>query len=147
MAYTTTSPQSFNVRDAALKSSDTLPNAANTTVNGTAIDLGPITGISSRNERSEVLLSAPAQTVTTLPNADTLTFALQSSNTANFATNTTLVTNAIVQTGNAGAAATTFRYKVPSNCQRYIRGVAVSGVNTADPSNSAANKMTLEVLT
>lgn len=137
----------YNLRDAALKASDALPAAAGT-VNGTAIDLGnTLTDRGARLEKDELLLSAPALTVTQLPNTTTMTYALQSSTLANFASNTSLVGSAIVQTGNNAAAAASYRFKLPTNCARYVRAVAVSAnVGNATVGNCAASNMTLELL-
>ena len=146
MSYPTPNTQSFGVRDASLASNDALPAAASTTVNGTAIDLGEITCHGARLEACEALLSAPALSNTVLPNTKTMTYSIEGSELANFASKSTLAGSCIVQTGDGtgnAAAATTCRYKLPSNCPRYIRAVAVSGANTT---NAAALEMTLELL-
>jgi hypothetical protein len=74
-----------------------------------------------------------------------MTFSLQTATDAAFTSPITLAGSCIVQTGaaGAGAAAATFRQKIPSNSARYLRAVAVSGANTTD---SSALKMTLELL-
>jgi hypothetical protein len=144
MSHPDATPNSPSVRDATLKSTDALPNAASTTVNGTAIDLGPITGISARSELCEVLLTAPAVTDTMVPNTKTMTYHLETSATSNFASATRVVASAIVQTGaGSGVVTSNYRWKIPSTCQRYLRAVAVSGANTT---NAAAVDMTLELL-
>ena len=144
MAYTTTTPNVLNVRDALLKSADALPSAASTTVNGTGIDIGPTTGISSRTERSEFYLSVPALSTTILPDTKTMTINIQCDSVSTFGSATNFVTSAIVQTGasSTGAAAATYRMKLPSNGKRYWRAVAISGANTTDAS---ALKMTFEL--
>ncbi len=131
-----------HVRDGSLKSSDALPAAAGL-VNGTAIDLGPLTETSSRSEQVELLLTAPALNVAQLPNTVTATYSLQMSNSSNMASPQSLGNSVIVQTGSNGAASTTFRFKVPSNALRYI-GAAVT--TAAGAGNCAAAAMTLELL-
>jgi len=146
MSYPTPSPQSLNVRDASMAKENALPAAASTTVNGTAMDLGPLTGISSRSENVEALLSAPALTTTILPDTRTMTYSLEACADSAFGSGVvTLAGSCIVQTGAgaAGAAAATFRAKIPGNCPRYLRAKAVSGASTTDAS---AVKMKLELL-
>lgn len=146
MSYPTPSPQALNVRDASLAASTSLPNGASTTVNGSAIDLGTITGISARSERMEAILSAPTLTPTMLPDTRTMTYSLEASNDSAFGSGVvTIAGSCIVQTGasGAGAAAATFRAKIPSNCPRYLRAKAVSGASVTD---SSSLKMKLELL-
>jgi hypothetical protein len=91
----------------------------------------------------ELLLSAPALTTGQLPDTVTTTYTLECSSVANFATATAIATGCIVQTGNTGASAGTFRAKLPSNCLRYVRAKVVSSTNAG---NCAAKSMTLELL-
>jgi hypothetical protein len=141
-----TTPANFNVRDALLIKSDVLPAAASTTKNGTALDLGnALTARGARLADCELLLSAPALTTTMLPDTKTMTYSIESSVDSAFTSPITLAGSCIVQTGagGAGAAAATFRLKVPSDCARYIRAKAVSGANVTD---SSTLSMKLELL-
>jgi hypothetical protein len=88
-----------------------------------------------------LLLSAPALLTGALPDTVTATYTLQHSDT-NFSA-ATLSGSCIVQTGNTGAAAGTFRMKLPSNCKRYIRASVVTATNAG---NCAGSSMTLELL-
>ena len=138
--------KSYELRDAELIKEDALPNNASTTVNGTAIDLGIASGQnSSRLAPCELLLSAPALTTTMLPSTKTMTYSLQCDEDSAFGSPRTLVASCITQTGTAssGAAAAAYRMKLPSDCERYIRAVAVSGDSVTD---SSSKKMKLELL-
>ena len=133
----------YGLRDAALRAADALPAAAGT-VNGTVIDLGnALTARGARLAECEFLLTVPAQTVTTLPDTVTATYSIQHS-ASNFSS-TVLIASAIVQTGagGAGAAANTYRFKIPSACMRYLR---VSVITSTNAGNQAALSMTLELL-
>ena len=134
-------PGRHSVQDATLSNTIALPAAANTTVNGGTIDLGLLHGISERPRDCEVLLSAPALNTAQLPNSDTLTYSILSGALAN--TLTALASSVIVQTGNAGAAASSFRFRLRADCPRFIAARAVSGINTADMS---AASMTFQLL-
>ena len=134
------------VRDASLKETKALPAAAGT-VNSDGIDLGALSDRGGRFLDCEVLLSAPALGATALPDTTTMTYSIQSSATSNFAATTTLAGSCIVQTGSTGAAASTFRMKIPSNCQRYIRASAVGAdVGNVSLGNCAGSELTLELL-
>ena len=138
--------KSYNLRDAALIKEDALPAGASTTVNGTALDLQTASGQNSaRLAPVELLLSAPALTTTMLPDSRTMTYSLQCDEDSAFGSPRTLVASCIVQTGgsSAGAAADTYRMKLPSDCERYVRAVAVSGASVTD---SSSKKMKLELL-
>lgn len=144
--HATATPNYPSVRDASLKTSDALANG-NGAANGTGIDLGPLTGISSRTELSVLLVSAPALNVTQLPNGCTVTYTVQQSATSNFASTTNLAAGLIVQTGSTGAAAATARVKIPSNAGRYIRTVATGAANgNTAVGDCSAKSFTMEVL-
>ena len=136
----------YNVQDALLTKQNALPAAASTTVNGTAIDLGgALTARGARLEKCEALLSVPAVTTTMVPDTKTITYSIESAVDSVFTSPITLAGSCIVQTGagGAGAAAATFRLKLPSNCARYVRAKAVSGANVTD---SSTLKMTFQLL-
>lgn len=138
--------KSYNVRDANFVKSNALPADASTTVNGTAIDQGDaLTQNGARLAPCELLLSVPAVTTVMVPDTKTITYSIESSVDAAFTSPIALASSCIVQTGagGAGAAAATFRMKVPSDCARYIRAKAVSGANVTD---SSSLSMTLELL-
>jgi hypothetical protein len=97
----------------------------------------------ARLAECELLLSAPALSATQLPDTITATYSIECSSVANFATTQNVAPSCIVQTGNTGAAAATFRAKLPSNCLRYVRAKVVTSTNAG---NCAASSMKLELL-
>jgi len=140
-----TLPTTFNVRDALMIKSDALPNAAETTKAGTPLDLGALTARGARLERCELLLTAPALATAILPDTKTMTYSIESAIDAAFTNPITLAGGCLVQTGagGAGAASSTFRLKLPSNCAEFVRAKAVSGAATTDAS---ALSMTLALV-
>lgn len=118
-------------RDMALKVRRALPDGA-AAVTSDSIDLrhNP-TG--SNLAPSEFELVAPDLNTTQMPNSKTMTYAVMQSDAANMA-GATLVSDAIlVQTGadGAGAAGDSVRFRVPSNCKRYI-AVRATGSASGD---------------
>jgi len=136
-----------NVRDALLIKTDALPDAASTTVGGTAMDLGnALTARGARLESCELKLTVPALTTTMLPDTKTMTYSIQACAASDFGSGVVeLASGCVVQTGasSAGAAADSHRMKLPTDCPRYVRAKAVSG---ADVTDSSSLDMTLELL-
>jgi len=131
----------YNVRDAALKKVSALPNGAVTTTT---------TGIDTENgtfgdcvAEVEALLSVPALTTGELPDAQTITYTIEHDTDAAFGTAVKLF-DTFVQTGagGAGAAANSFRTKLPTSVKRHIRAKAVK----TGASNASTKSMTIEVL-
>lgn len=136
----------FLLGDAVLKATKTLPGAASTTVNSAGLDLEEGTrGDFLAN--AEILISAPALTTTILPDTRTMTYSLYHDTDSAFGTETLVYgsTGQILQTGagGAGAAAATFRGRLPTNVKRYIRLKITSGASTTDGSATSA---TLQLL-
>lgn len=133
----------YELRDANLKVTKTLPNGA-AAVNSDKIDLGSGLGDADFLADVELLLSAPALTTAQLGDAATMTYDVQTDDDANFGSPLTLIDNAIVQTGaaGAGAAAATKRFRLPSNVERYIRVVATNSA----AGNASTVSLALEVL-
>ncbi len=130
------------VKDALLKVTKALPNGA-ANVTSDSID----TGKSSRGEhlaRCELLLSAPALTTGQQPDAKTLTYDILGSDNSDLSAPSVTVAGAIVQTGagGAGAAASEYRYKLPSNGPKYW-GFKATGSAAGNSSNASA---TLEMV-
>lgn len=131
---------SFLMKDANLKVTKVLPAGA-LTVTSDAIDLMT----STRGDflaDVEFLLSAPALTVGQLADASTVTYSIEHDTDSAFGTVATLFASALVQTGagGAGAAAATYRFRLPTTVKRYIRAKAVK-TGAADAS---AASLTLE---
>ena len=135
-----------NVRDAQLALSLAGPSAASTTVTSAAIDTGETTANAVQPRAFDLLLTAPALTTTILPDTKTMTYNIIAADDSALSVNvTTLVAGAIVQTGagGAGAVKATYRYTIPTVCQRYIGFTMVSGANTTTAAGVTA---TLEAL-
>jgi len=134
----------FLMKDALLKQTKALPTAAAGSTSTTGIDLGE----STRGDflaDVEFLLSAPALTTTMLPDTKTATYIIEHDTDSAFGTAATLIDKAIVQTGaaGAGAAAATYRFRLPTTVKRYVRAKCTLGANTTD---SSTLSMTLEAL-
>ena len=139
------SPQSFQVQDAALLQSAALPAAEGAAVHTANVDCGPLTGVSSRQEECEALLTYPALTLAQLPNTSVMTYQIQVSNSATFATGVQVI-GTVTQTGATGTASQpggTLRAKLPSNGGEYLRAVATADANGADASGAS---MTLQLV-
>lgn len=136
---------SYNVRDADLRKTRALPASASATVDGAIIDLGQTT-----NGRLladfDFLLTAPAVNATMAPDTRTFTYSILTSANSDLSSPTVVQPGVIVQTGagGAGAASTTYRFRLPSSATaRYVGVRVVSGASTADASTVSA---TLEAL-
>lgn len=135
----------FSMRDASLKVTKALPTAA---AGSTATD-GIDTGKGANGAQLadvEFLLTIPDLTTTMLPDTKTATFIIEHDTDSAFGTVATLNVGSVTQTGAgaAGATGTTFRFRLPSDANRYIRAKCTLGAGTT---NSAAVSMTLEALT
>ncbi len=127
-----------NVKDAALKLTRALPASTSAVTTVLAIDTQNVGG---QEPDVEFLLSAPAVTTAQLPDTKTMTYAVVMSANSDLSGPTTLYPSVIVQTGaaSAGAAAATFRFRLPSNASRYIGfSVTPSGSGTGDASGVSA---------
>ena len=126
----------FAITDAELKVTRALPTGASA-VTATGIDLGH--GTSGRNVADyEFLLTVPSLAVGQLANTSTMTYAIVTSANSDMSSPTVLNSAAVVQTGSggAGAAGNTLRFRLPTNCQRYV---SVRATNSAAADASAAS--------
>ncbi|MCL4193983.1 MAG: hypothetical protein KJZ87_19755 [Thermoguttaceae bacterium] len=119
----------FNVKDASLVRSVALPNGANT-VYSDGIDLGALSGRGARLYEAELLIEAPALVTADLGDGATMKYSIQTDDDAAFGSPTVVAADVIVQTGagGAGAAAQTYRWRIPTGCERHVR---VRAVNSA----------------
>ncbi len=120
--------------DASLSSTLTLPNGAATTTSA-GIDLGA----GYKPDGFELLFVAPARTLALLPNAQTLTYTLETSAVADFSAIAKTVTLG-VQTGVTGTdpcPAITRRYRPSPDEARYVRVKCVK-VGASDASGASA---------
>lgn len=134
----------YKLKDAAMKGTRILPSAASTTVDGAALDLKKRTRDDFVAD-CEFLLSVPALNTTILPDTRTMSHSIIHSDNADLSAPTVLMSNVIVQTGaaSAGAAADTYRFRLPTNVKRYIGVRVVSGASTT---TAVAVSDTLEML-
>jgi len=127
------------LKDALVKATRALP-ASTTAVTSSAID----TGVSSAGEQRaavEFELSAPLVTTAQLPDTKVFVYDVIHSDNADLSSPSTLIDNAITQTGasSSGAAADSKRFKLPSNAKRYIGfTVSPSASGTGDASGATA---------
>ena len=121
-------PHVRNIADAELTAEIALP-AAPGAVNSGSVDLGQGPHVAG----AELRVQAPALTTAELPDAETVTYALESS-TDDAVFNA--VCDAGVQTGAGGngADAVDFRFTPPSTGERYWRVVATSSGGAGDQS-------------
>ena len=128
--------------DNELTETRALPNGA-ATVEGAAIQLD-----NSANgdfvAPCDVKISAPALVVGDLADAATMKYDLITSVNADLSASTTLVNDAITQTGagGAGAAAATWQGRLPNNVAKYL-GLSITNSGAGDASDKSA---TLQLL-
>jgi hypothetical protein len=132
------------VRDALAKVTAALPNGAATVYTTTGIDTETTT-TGAHLSGVEFLLTAPALVVGDLGNGDTMKYSILT-DTVNpiDGSSTVLFADCIVQTGagGAGAAAATFRFRLPSDAGRIL---GVKAVNSA-AGDASDKSLTLEAL-
>lgn len=130
------------MRDALKKVTKALPNGA-ANVTSDAIDLEN-TSRADEIRGIEMLLSAPALTTTEQPDSKTMIYDIIYSANSDLSSPTTYIAAAITQTGagGAGAAAATYRFKLPSNAARYWGAKATGSAS----GNSSTKSLTLEML-
>jgi hypothetical protein len=123
-----------NIKDAALLVTRALPTADGT-VTSSDIDLGAVLpGVSL--EGVELAIEIPELSSTLLPSADTLTVTVQGG--ASAAPSTSLgLTHLTTGTGST-IAAQEVRFRLPSNCPRYINVKFVAAGGTGDQSGVSA---------
>ncbi len=145
LAMMMANPSLPGLQDASLTLTLALPSAASTTVtSATGIDTGVTTGDAIQPGQIEFLLSAPALNTTQLPDTKTVTYNVIVSAASTLGTPTTMLAAVITQTGagGVGAAAATYRFRLPSSlpgtASRYVGFTAVTGSATGDCSASSA---------
>lgn len=121
-----------NIRDASLTVTRALPTADGT-VTSSDIDLGPGP---YQGENFELSIEVPELSSTLLPSADTLTITVQAGASATPSTTLNLV-KVITGTGST-IAAQELRFRLPSNCGRYVNVKFVAAGGTGDQSGVSA---------
>lgn len=121
-----------NVRDVLTNVTRSLPTADGT-VTSSDIDLGagPVSP-----EAIELDIAVPELSATNLPSADTLTITVQGGASATPSTSLNLV-KVITGTGSI-IAAQNVRFRLPSNCGRYVNVKFVAAGGTGDMSAKSA---------
>jgi len=112
------------IRDAALEESKALP-AAGASASTDAIDTGARTARGAFLSDAEWLLSIPA--TPDLVEAKTIIIDIQMDTVSAFSSASTLIDNAITVTGAAeaaGGAAAEYRFRLPTDVERYLRATA-----------------------
>jgi len=127
------------VQDANFDEDLTLPTADGT-VQTTGFDLGAMSARGAFLAQCELRISSPALNTTQLPNDDTLTYSVEACDD-NSSWDVVLADEVLVQTGagGAGAAAAVARFRLPSDCPRYIRVKAIAAGGTGDISGASAD--------
>lgn len=122
-----------NIQDASVNPvAFALPNAASTSTNSTAIDLGAAV---YRNENYELELAIPALSTTIAPDTRTVTLIVETSTASNFATIVRQILNVVLTgAGGVGIPASVYRCRIPSDCERYVRFKVTFGASTTDGS-------------
>lgn len=122
-----------NIQDKDLTITRALPTADGT-VTSSDFDLGPAL---YKGENYELEVTIPALSSTLLPNADTLTLTIQGGSSAAPSTSLNIVH---VTTGTGSTiAAQTLRFRLPSNCPRYVNAKFVAAGGTGDQSGVSAS--------
>lgn len=130
----------MELKDAGVKITRALPASTTAVTTTTPIDTGKGTTGHQPGEM-EFLLSAPLVTTAQLPDTKTFTYKIIHSVNADLSSPADLLPGVIVQTGagGAGAAAATFRFRLPSDARRYIGFVITpSASGTGDASGATA---------
>jgi len=151
LSMAVTNPSVPQVQDGSLSIALALPAAASTTVtSATGIDTGVTTADANQPGDVDFLLTAPALNATQLPNTYTVTYAVICSASSNMGTPTTIFPACLVQTGagGVGAAAATFRFRLPSQLPggTGMRYVGYTATTSASTGNCSAASATMQVL-
>jgi len=134
--------EAFRVGDASLQETGALPDGAASTNSG-SIDLGH-NATGSFLAKCEFKVDAPALATADLPDTETMTYDVITSDSDDLSTPTVVIDNLITQTGagGAGAAAAEARFRLPANVQRFV-GIRATNSGAGDASDKS---MTLSLL-
>ena len=123
------------LQDANYIETKALSNGAGNTATD-AIDLGALSDRGAHLSSCELLIEAPALNTTQLPDGETMTYSVESDDNSGFSSATIVADKLILQTGSggAGASAAEARFKIPSDCEQYIR-VKATKTGTGDCSS------------
>lgn len=107
---------------------------ADGTTQSTGFNLGALNARGHRPENVDLEMSAPALSTTQLPDADTAIYSVESDDNASFTSAKIVADKVLVQTGagGAGAAAAKQRFRLPPDCEQYVRVKCVLAGGTGD---------------
>jgi hypothetical protein len=130
-----------NVTDKAVNPVPFAMGAASASTTSTAIDLETVGTGSFRDGNIEFELSIPALATGVIPDASVVSLILETSTASNFATITGTYTETVTGAGGVGIAATAARFRIPSDCPRYVRFKTTRGAGgtTAAAVNATGN--------
>lgn len=125
---------SRNIQDVLVNPVPFAMGAASASTNSTAIDLGADV---YKPENIEFELSIPALATGIIPDASVVSLILETSTVSNFASIEQTLTENVTGAGGVGIPATTARFRIASDCPRYVRfkttrgagGTTAAGVN------------------
>lgn len=134
--------QGYGVKDAALLITKALKNGSGAVTSGaidTGLNAGVAQGQANQPGNMEFALNAPALTTTQLPDTHTVTYAIIQSDNSDLSSPSTVIANAIIQTGagGAGAAAAAYKFRLPPEAKRYI-GFTATNSGADDASGASA---------
>ncbi len=125
-----------NIQDASLNPvAFVLPAAASSSTQSTGVDLGADVW---KLEDIEFNINLPTLSTTIAPDTRTVTAILETSTTSNFAAIVMSQSYILTGAGGAGIAGADYRFRVPSNCSRYVRAKITFGASTTDGSAVSA---------
>lgn len=112
---------------------------ADATVVTDGFDLGALSARGARLADVELKLDAPALNTTQLPDDDTCTYSVETDDDVAFGSAKILTAALLVQTGAgaAGAVAASARFRLPSDCERYVRLKAILAGGTGNCSGAS----------
>lgn len=133
----------YNAADASLRKTKALPNGIGA-VNSDGIDAGRLTSKGSVVAPCELLISGPILTTAELPDTKTIKYDVQCDADSAFGSPRTLAKEVLVQTGAgaAGAAAAEARFRLPTDCEQYVRVVATNDAT----GNASGKSLTMALL-
>lgn len=120
------------IADQGLYAELAMPAAASTSVYVGPIDLGA--DAYKRGDRFDVAIVVPALTNTMLPNTRTCTTTLVSDDNTGHTSATAIGAAQVITGAGAGSSETTYRFRIPSGCERYIFAKIDFGASTTDAS-------------
>ena len=129
-----------NIQDTSVNPSAatfTLPSALSLSTTSAVVDLGTDT---MKCEMVEIELAVPSLTSTMNPSAATggFTYIIETSTTSTFAAVARTIASKVMAGSTVSTPSTLLRCRVPSDCERYVRGKVTSAATTADASSLAA---------